>query len=191
MIKVRYVKCIAVWQVVSCLQLLILLIHLFSNSQCFRFNDLQVLYKISSPEDFGHTEGHSVHCCNTHHSQEMGNLEESLAHPRNCLGIIQHCRDKKTKQKNFNRSFSWTILSLVKLSEVLNVEGDMLNKRLTLNRRLLNKYFPIILPLLWDANNQYSKTHYWHWLWSHSFIQRTFTGHLLCARSWKIQRWLS
>lgn len=33
----------------------------------------------------------------------------------------------------------------------------MLNRRLTLNRRLSDKYFHIIFPLLWDANSWYSK----------------------------------
>jgi hypothetical protein len=49
----------------------------------------------------------------------MGNLEESLIHSRNDLGIIQHCRDeKKHTRRTLTEVSMGPFLSLVKLSKV-------------------------------------------------------------------------
>lgn len=73
----------------------------FPDLKNFRWDDLQVLCKTSSPGDSGHTEGHSGRCCSTHHFQEMGSLEENLIHSRKDPGIIQHWR-QENKGKDYN-----------------------------------------------------------------------------------------
>lgn len=141
-----------------------------------------MLCKISSPGDSGHSEGHSVHCCSTHHSLEMGNLEESPVHPSNDLGIILHCRHRrKTKEKDFKRSLAKFFFFKGKISKVLNTQEDMLNRKLTLNRRLTN-IFILYFPSSWMSKASIKKSTPMILTDLIHLFNKHLTGYLLCAR---------